>query len=31
MVEEQDEEITSLPTNISKIRLHVEQLPQNTF
>ena len=30
-VEEQDGEITSLPINISKIHLHVEQLPQNTF
>ena len=31
MVEERDGEITSLPTNISKIHLHVEQPPQNTF
>ena len=31
MVEEQDVEITFLPTSISEIHLHVEQLLQNTY
>ena len=31
MVEEWDVEITFLPTNTSKIHLHVEQLLQNTY
>ena len=31
MVEEQDVEITFLPTNTSEINLHVEQLLQNTY
>ena len=30
MAEEQDAEITFLPTNTSEIHLHVEQLLQNT-
>ena len=31
MAEEQDVEITFLPTDTSKIYLHVEQLLQNTY
>ena len=31
MVEEYDVEITFLPTNTSKIHLHVEQLLENTY
>ena len=31
MAEEKDVEITFLPTNTSKIHLHVEQLLQNTY
>ena len=31
MAEEEDVEITFLPTNTSKIHLHVEQLLQNTY
>ena len=31
MAEEKDMEITFLPTNTSKIHLHVEQLLQNTY
>ena len=31
MVEESDMEITFLPTNTSKLHLHVEELLQNTY
>ena len=31
MAEEQDVEITFLPTNTSKIHLHMEQLLQNAY
>ena len=31
MVEEEDVKITFLPTNTSKIHLHVEQPLQNTY
>ena len=31
IAEEQDVEITFLPTNTSEINLHVEQLLQNTY
>ena len=31
MAEEEDVEITFLPTNTSKLHLHVEQLLQNTY
>ena len=31
VVEEQDRETTSFPTNTSKDHLHMEQLPQNNF
>ena len=31
MAEEEDMEITFLPTNTTKLHLHVEQLLQNTY